>query len=190
MRAAARRLTRPTATASTQSTPHKPRAQGRASPLWFQLTTSSRTTRHGAQPRDGYFTAHALRNAPLQAKLTVSQPGDVLEEEADRTAVVLRFYEQQDFRSVGQAIGSNEDAARMLVNRALEKLESLLKRRGVTTTGAVVGAMLTANAVQSAPVGLAVAISGVAHCSGKGADRTGGIDFANHRVQRVGDVNV
>src|SRR6185436_13584865 len=33
--------------------------------------------------------------------------------EADRTAILLRFFEQHDFRSVGRAIGSNEDAARM-----------------------------------------------------------------------------
>jgi RNA polymerase sigma factor (sigma-70 family) len=83
-------------------------------------------------------------------------------EEADRTAVVLRYYEQRDFRSVGQAIGSNEDAARMRVNRALEKLEGLLKRRGITTTGAALSVVLAANTVQSAPVGLAAAISTVA----------------------------
>jgi RNA polymerase sigma factor (sigma-70 family) len=80
-------------------------------------------------------------------------------EEADRTAVVLRFYEQRDFRAVGQALGSNEDAARMRVNRALEKLEGLLKRRGVTTTGAALAAVLAAHVVQAAPAGLATALS-------------------------------
>jgi RNA polymerase sigma factor (sigma-70 family) len=80
-------------------------------------------------------------------------------EEVDRTAIVLRFYEHQDFRAVGQALGNNEDAARMRVNRALEKLEVFLKRRGVTTTAASLGAVLTANAIQAAPGGLAAAIS-------------------------------
>ena len=28
----------------------------------------------------------------------------------DRTAILLRFFEQRDFRSVGEALGSNEDA--------------------------------------------------------------------------------
>src|SRR5258708_1128761 len=32
--------------------------------------------------------------------------------EADRTAILLRFFEQHDFRSVGEALGSNEDTAR------------------------------------------------------------------------------
>ncbi len=79
--------------------------------------------------------------------------------EADRTAILLRFFEQHDFRSVGQALGSNEDAARMRVTRALEKLETLLKRRGVTASSGALAVVLGANAVQAAPVGLAVTIS-------------------------------
>src|SRR6185369_10847275 len=43
----------------------------------------------------------------------------------DRTAILLRFFEQRDFRSVGEALGSNEEAARKRVNRALEKLQTL-----------------------------------------------------------------
>src|SRR6266567_3991827 len=49
----------------------------------------------------------------------------------DRTAILLRFFEPHDFQSVGAAMGSSEDAARKRVDRALEKLELLLKRRGV-----------------------------------------------------------
>src|SRR6266404_4459453 len=78
--------------------------------------------------------------------------------EADRTAILLRFFEQRDFGSVGEALGSNEDAARMRVNRALGKLESLLKRRGVTTSAAAVGMALSVNAIQAVPSGLAATI--------------------------------
>jgi len=87
-------------------------------------------------------------------------------DEADRTAILLRFFEQNDFRSVGQALGSNEDAARMRVTRALEKLEGFLKHRGVTTTATSLGVLLSANAVQAAPVGLAVTISTAAALAG------------------------
>jgi RNA polymerase sigma factor (sigma-70 family) len=80
----------------------------------------------------------------------------------DRTAILLRFFEQRDFRSVGEALGSNEDAARMRVNRALEKLHSLLKHRGVTLSAAALGTVLTAGAVTAAPAGLGVTISSVA----------------------------
>ena len=80
----------------------------------------------------------------------------------DRTAILLRFFEQRDLRSVGNALGSNEDAARMRVNRALEKLHSRLKHRGVTLSVAALGTGLAAEAVTAAPAGLAVTISSVA----------------------------
>jgi RNA polymerase sigma factor (sigma-70 family) len=79
--------------------------------------------------------------------------------EPDREAILLRFFEQFDFRKVGEATGSSEDAARMRVNRALEKLELLLKRRGITSTAAALSVALTANAVHAAPAGLAATIS-------------------------------
>ncbi len=112
---------------------------------------------------------NALQNHP---EADFSQVAPLLDEainelgEADRTAILLRFFEQQDFRAVGQALGSNEDAARMRVTRALEKLEEFLKRRGVTTSAASLGVVLTANAVQAAPVGLAATISTAAALAG------------------------
>ncbi len=83
----------------------------------------------------------------------------------DRTAILLRFFEQRNFRSVGEALGSNEDAARMRVNRALEKLHALLKHRGVTLSVTVLGTVLSAEAVSAAPVGLATTISSMALAS-------------------------
>lgn len=112
---------------------------------------------------------NALQN---QSEADFSQVAPLLDDaindlgEADRTAILLRFFEQQDFRAVGQALGSTEDAARMRVTRALEKLEEFLKRRGVTTTAASLGVVLTAHAVQAAPVGLAVTISTAAALAG------------------------
>lgn len=86
--------------------------------------------------------------------------------EEDRNAILLRFFEQRDFRSVGEALGSNEDAARMRVTRALEKLHLLLKQRGITTGAGALGLALSANAIQSAPLGLAATISTVAALTG------------------------
>lgn len=86
--------------------------------------------------------------------------------EADRTAILLRFFEQQDFRAVGLALGSNEDAARRRVTRALEKLEEFLKLRGVRTSAASLGVVLTANAVLAAPVGLSLTNSTAAALTG------------------------
>lgn len=80
----------------------------------------------------------------------------------DRAAILLRFFEQRDFRSVAEALGSTEDAARMRVNRALEKLHVLLTHRGVALSITALGTVLTAEAVKAAPAGLAVTISSAA----------------------------
>ena len=80
----------------------------------------------------------------------------------DRTAILLRYFEQQDFQSVGTALGSNEEAARKRVDRALGKLESHLKHRGVALSAVALGSTLAASAVTAAPVGLAVSISTIA----------------------------
>jgi RNA polymerase sigma factor (sigma-70 family) len=76
--------------------------------------------------------------------------------DADRDAVLLRFFEQRTLAEVGRALGSSEDAARKRLSRALEKLRSRLTRRGVTTTATALSAAIAANAVQAAPAGLAV----------------------------------
>jgi RNA polymerase sigma factor (sigma-70 family) len=80
----------------------------------------------------------------------------------DRTAILLRFFEQHDFQSVGAVLGSNEEAARKRVNRALDKLEVMLKRRGVAFSATALATALSTQAVTAAPAGLAVTISAAA----------------------------
>jgi RNA polymerase sigma factor (sigma-70 family) len=84
----------------------------------------------------------------------------------DRKAILLRFFEQHDFRRIGEAIGSSEDAARMRVNRALEKLQLLLGRKGITSTAAALSVVLSANAVQAAPMGLSATIAAAVAATG------------------------
>jgi hypothetical protein len=85
--------------------------------------------------------------------------------EAERTAILLRFFEQQDFRAVGQALEISEDAARMRVTRALDKLHRLLTHRGVTLPVTALGTALATEAVTAAPAGLAGTVAGVALAS-------------------------
>jgi RNA polymerase sigma factor (sigma-70 family) len=77
----------------------------------------------------------------------------------DRTAILLRFFEQYDFRSLGDALGSSENAAQKRVGRALEALRSLLTQRGVTLSLASLTAALMSQSVSAAPAGLAAAVS-------------------------------
>jgi hypothetical protein len=71
----------------------------------------------------------------------------------------LRFFEGKDLRTVGSALGLSEDAARMRISRALEKLRELLAKRGVTTTAGAFSVTLAANVVEATPVGLAATIT-------------------------------
>jgi RNA polymerase sigma factor (sigma-70 family) len=84
--------------------------------------------------------------------------------EKDRNAVVLRFFENKSLAEVGATLGASEDAAKMRVNRALEKLRKFFSKRGVTLSGMAIAGAVSANSVQAAPVGLT--ISAVAAAKG------------------------
>ena len=80
----------------------------------------------------------------------------------DREALLLRFWQQQDHRSIGIALGSTEDAARKRIARALEKLRTLLRRRGVLLTAALLSQCLTDHATAAVPSTLAATLPGAA----------------------------
>ena len=80
-------------------------------------------------------------------------------DQKDHDALVLRFFEGLNFREVGAALGTSEDAAKMRVNRALEKLRKIFTKRGVSSTTAIIAGVISAHSVQAAPVGLAATIS-------------------------------
>lgn len=92
---------------------------------------------------------------------------DVLGElsDADREAILLRFFEGRDFASVGAKLNVNDNTARMRVERALDKLRALLERRGVTSTTAALAAALANQAVVAAPAGLVATVTGAALAS-------------------------
>ncbi|HUZ07968.1 MAG TPA: sigma-70 family RNA polymerase sigma factor, partial [Candidatus Paceibacterota bacterium] len=87
----------------------------------------------------------------------------------DHDALVLRFFENRNFAEVGAALGASEDAAKMRVNRALEKLRKFFTKRGVDSTASVIAETISTHSVQAAPVGLAKTISAVAIAKGAAA---------------------
>jgi RNA polymerase sigma factor (sigma-70 family) len=87
--------------------------------------------------------------------------------ESDCHAVLLRFFQNKTLNEVGTALGLSENAARMRVDRALDKLRGKLVRRGITTTALSLSATLSAHAVQAAPAGLAATVSAAAALAGK-----------------------
>jgi len=84
----------------------------------------------------------------------------------DHDAVVLRFFENKNFAEVGAALGASEDAAKMRVNRALEKLRKFFTKRGVDSTASAIAEQISAHSVQVAPVALAKSVTAVAIAKG------------------------
>ncbi len=92
--------------------------------------------------------------------------------EGDRQALVLRFLEDKPLREVGVRLGLNENAARMRVDRALEKLRLSLSRRGITSTASGLAAALAVGVLTPAPAALVATITTAALAGGVAAGST------------------
>jgi RNA polymerase sigma factor (sigma-70 family) len=77
---------------------------------------------------------------------------------SDREAVLLRFFENHPFAEIGRRLNVSENAARMRVDRALDKLHGILAARGVVSTSAALGLTVTAHASATVPGGLAASV--------------------------------
>lgn len=86
--------------------------------------------------------------------------------EADRDAVMLRYFQRQSAREMAQTLGISDEAAQKRVSRAVERLREFLAKRGVTVGAGGLAAVISANAVQAAPVGLAFTITTAATLTG------------------------
>ena len=87
-------------------------------------------------------------------------------DDTDRDAVLLRYFKNHDLRTVGANLGISDDAAQKRVSRAVERLRDFFAKRGVTVGASGLAVVISANAVQAAPVGLAVTISAAATLAG------------------------
>ena len=87
--------------------------------------------------------------------------------DADHEAVLLRYFKNQDFHAVGLALGVSDDTAQKRVSRAVERLREFFVKRGVTVGASGLVLVISANAVQAAPLGLSAAITTTAALGGK-----------------------
>jgi RNA polymerase sigma factor (sigma-70 family) len=78
---------------------------------------------------------------------------------ADRNAILLRYFKNQDFQTVGLALGVSDTAAQRRVSRAVEHLRKFFAKRGVAAGASGLVVVIAANAVQAAPAGLAGTLS-------------------------------
>ncbi len=88
----------------------------------------------------------------LNAALSVLKP-------ADRNAVLLRFFEGHTLAETGALLGITEDAARMRVSRALDKMRRTLTAHGAAATSVVLAALLTTEAARPVPAHAAATIT-------------------------------
>jgi RNA polymerase sigma factor (sigma-70 family) len=83
-------------------------------------------------------------------------------DERDRDALLLRYFEQRELRTVGHALGISEEAARKRVERALEKVRAILARDGLVSTSASLSLAFSRQLTIPAPLGLAANIAELA----------------------------
>ena len=86
--------------------------------------------------------------------------------EPDRDALLLRYFEGKSAHEIAQAFSISEDAAQKRVSRAIDRLREAFGKRGITVSAGGMVVLITGNAVQAAPTGLAAAISAAAVAAG------------------------
>lgn len=75
--------------------------------------------------------------------------------ELDRQMLLMRFYRGLRLAEIAAEINSSENAVQKRIERALAKLDTLLSRRGMTSTAAALAFALEQHAAVAVPAGLA-----------------------------------
>jgi RNA polymerase sigma factor (sigma-70 family) len=117
---------------------------------------SERRRREREQAAADLQSLHAGAPDPIVADL---EPAMAELDTADRDTLVLRFFENRSLREVGSELGISEDAARMRVNRAVERLREIFGRRSVTVSSAGLLASLGVATTDAVPAGLSSAVT-------------------------------
>jgi len=84
----------------------------------------------------------------------------------DREAVLVRFFQDKSHRELARTLGVSEDAAKVRVSRALEKLRLIFARQGFAVPSAVLLATISAHGAQAAPAGLTASVASMAVAKG------------------------
>jgi len=98
--------------------------------------------------------------------------------EVERTALLLRYFEDKSLREVGLTLGTSEDAAQKRVSRGVDRLRDFFTRRGVKVGTTGLAFMLSTRAVEAIPAGLASSISASAMVTGLAAKSAGSVFVA------------
>ncbi|MHC4914559.1 MAG: RNA polymerase sigma factor [Planctomycetota bacterium] len=91
-------------------------------------------------------------------------------------ALVLRYLHGKSEKEVCAELGAPQSTVATRIAGALEKLRSVLARRGVTASAAALGGLLSAHAAPAAPAGLVASIT--AACAGGAAASASAVSLA------------
>lgn len=86
--------------------------------------------------------------------------------ESERDILLLRYFQKESALEIGRRLGISADAAQKRVSRAVERLRESFAKRGIAVGASGLAVVLSANAVQAAPVGLTIVVSGAASVAG------------------------
>lgn len=98
--------------------------------------------------------------------------------EAERDALLLRYFERKSASEMATKLGISDEAAQRRVSRAVARLRDFFAKKGLPVATSGLAAIISDNAVQAAPVGLVVTISGTAALAGTPAVAIAGVTAA------------
>lgn len=134
---------------------------------WLYTSTrfaAAQAVRSERRRRTHEQEAHDMQEINATPEPSWEQLSPVIDEamdelnERDREVVLLRFFENRPLAEIGVKYLLSPDAARMRVDRALEKLRRLLARRGVASTSTALAGVFAAQSSLAAPAGLVTSI--------------------------------
>jgi RNA polymerase sigma factor (sigma-70 family) len=129
-------------------------------PAWLHRTahfTAANVLKTEARRRNHERKAAEMNVEFLRVDSSWEKLSPVLDEavaklnDKDRAAILLRFFQRKSMAETGQALGVSEDAAAMRVSRALAKLRSIFREKGVAMPATSLAGVMAANAVHAAP---------------------------------------
>jgi RNA polymerase sigma factor (sigma-70 family) len=100
---------------------------------------------------------------------------EVMDELGDRERelILLRYFQGLSHAQVGEQLGLSENAARKRADRALDSLRTKLTKRGIPSTAAALGVMLSGLPLCAAPKGIAATVTSIALATPPASGLTG-----------------
>jgi RNA polymerase sigma factor (sigma-70 family) len=91
----------------------------------------------------------------------------------EREALMLRYFEGRSHREIGALLGAREDAVRMRITKALDRLTQFFRKRGYAVPAAATTAAVLGGSAKAAPAGFALMAANSALTAGGAGAATG-----------------